>query len=119
MYATNLVAGDTNGFHDVFLRDTCLGAPAGCTPSTERVSVASDGTQANGDSGGPTAFDDPDRIAISANGRFVAFSSQASNLVADDTNELDDVFLRDTCIGVPVGCSHRLPAFRSIVTAAR
>lgn len=102
-YASNLVAGDTNGAHDVFLHDTCLGAPAGCAPSTTRVSVASDGSQGNGDSGGPT--DQPDRIAISANGRFVAFASQASNLVAGDTNGLDDVFLRDTCIGAPVGCA--------------
>ena len=103
-YGTNLVADDTNGVHDVFFRDTCQGAPAGCTPSTIRVSVASDGTQANGDSGGPTAFDDIDRIAISANGRLVAFSSHASNLVSDDTNVLDDVFLRDTCQGAPAGC---------------
>jgi trimeric autotransporter adhesin len=105
--ATNLVAGDTNGVPDVFLRDTCRGAPAGCISSTVRVSVASDGTQGNGLSGSPTVFGgvDVDRVAISADGRFVAFASQASNLVAGDTNNVDDVFLRDTCIAVPAGCT--------------
>jgi PKD repeat protein len=94
--ATNLVPGDTNGMSDVFVRDTCLGAPAGCTPSTIRVSVASDGTQGNYVSSSP---------AISADGRFVAFASGASNLVADDTNGAWDVFLRDTCLGAPAGCT--------------
>jgi Tol biopolymer transport system component len=104
--ASNLVAGDTNGVPDVFLRDTCLGVPAGCTPSTVRVSMASDGTQGNGLSGSPTVFGDTmDRVASSATGRFFAFASQASNLVADDTNKVDDVFLRDTCIAAPVGCT--------------
>lgn len=83
----NLVAGDTNGVADVFLRDTCRGA-AGCTPSTTRVSVATNGGEANGASGEP-AF----------TGRYVAFSSLASNLVTGDSNGVRDVFLRDTCIG--------------------
>jgi hypothetical protein len=51
-----------------------------------RISVAADGTEANGDSNTPV---------LSANGRFVAFASAASNLVAGDTNGVDDVFLRD------------------------
>lgn len=93
--ATNLVAGDTNGFNDVFLRDTCRGAVA-CTPSTIRVSVASDGTEANSGSFGPPS--------ISPDGRFVAFASAANNLVPGDTNGLPDVFLRDTCIGA-VACT--------------
>lgn len=75
----NLVAGDTNAFIDVFVRDRQNG-------TTERVSVASDGTQANALSGSP---------AISSDGRYVAFVSQASNLVAGDTNGFIDVFVRD------------------------
>jgi hypothetical protein len=88
----NLVAGDTNGAADVFMRDTCRDSGAGCTPSTVRVSVTNTGGQANGASGEP-AF----------TGRYVAFTSLASNLVPGDTNGLQDVFLRDTCIGEP-GC---------------
>jgi len=95
--ASNLVAGDTNGVGDVFVRDTCLGVSAGCTPSTTRVSVASDGTQGNAGSGFP--------LAVSANGRFIAFSSAASNLVAGDTNGATDMFVRDTCFGAPAGCT--------------
>jgi len=87
-----LVAGDSNGAADVFVRDTCRGGGAGCTPSTVRVSVTNAGGQANGASGEP-AF----------TGRYVAFTSLASNLVQGDTNGLQDVFLRDTCIGEP-GC---------------
>jgi len=88
----NLVAGDTNGVADVFLRDTCRGAGAGCTPSTVRVSVTNAGGEANGTSGEPVFT-----------GRYVAFTSLASNLVAGDTNGLQDVFLHDTCLGEP-GC---------------
>jgi hypothetical protein len=88
----NLVAGDTNGVADVFLRDTCRGAGVQCMPSTTRVSVTNIGGQANGASGEPVFT-----------GRYVAFSSLASNLVPGDTNGLQDVFIRDTCLGEP-GC---------------
>ncbi len=81
--ATNLVDGDTNGVSDVFVRDRETG-------TTERVSVASDGTQANGHS--PSC-------AISADGRYVAFSSHATNLVASDTNGQEDIFVRDRVAG--------------------
>lgn len=86
----NLVAGDTNGVADVFLRDTCRGAGAQCTPGTTRVSVTNTGGQANGASGEPVFT-----------GRYVAFSSLADNLVPGDTNGLQDVFIRDTCLGEP------------------
>jgi Tol biopolymer transport system component len=81
--ASNLVAGDTNGAKDVFVRDRVAGA-------TTRVSIGAGGTQANGSSAQPS---------ISANGRYVAFGSIASNLVAGDTNGTVDVFVRDrvTC----------------------
>ncbi len=94
--ATNLVAGDTNGFWDAFVRDTCVGAPAGCIPSTTRVSVANDGSQANEGAGRPL---------ISANGRFLSFVSTSNNLVAGYTNSQQDVFVRDTCAGAPAGCT--------------
>jgi len=75
-----LVADDTNGKNDIFVRDLQL-------QRTTRVSVASDGTQGNDHS-----FGFPD---ISADGRFVAFWSHASNLVAGDGNGVADVFVHD------------------------
>ena len=102
--ASNLVSGDTKGQFDVFLRDTCLGAAAGCVPATHRVSVASDGTEGDGDSGNTSA--NPELgVSISGNGRYVAFVSAASNLVPGDTNGVDDVFVRDTCLGAAAGCT--------------
>lgn len=87
--AGNLVAGDTNGLEDVFVRDRLLGR-------TERVSVSSSGAQATGGAGQP---------AISANGRFVAFSSAASNLVPGDRTGHSDVFVRDRQRGTTVRVS--------------
>ena len=78
--AGNLVAGDTNERPDVFVRDRIARV-------TTRVTVATGGAQANGDSRGP--------VTLSANGRYVAFGSDARNLVAGDTNERPDVFVRD------------------------
>jgi Tol biopolymer transport system component len=78
-FASNLVAGDTNGTGDVFLRDRKAQV-------TRRISVGPGGQQANGGSLEP---------AISADGRFVAFQSVASNLVPGDTNRTWDVFVRD------------------------
>ena len=77
--ASNLVSDDTNGARDVFVRDLQTG-------ETTRVSVDSSGTEANGDSFAP---------ALSSDGRYVAFSSAASNLVPIDTNDANDVFVRD------------------------
>jgi Tol biopolymer transport system component len=81
--ATNLVSGDTNGYADVFVRDRFTG-------TTQRVSVASGGAQANGMS---------QYTVISADGRCVAFQSAASNLVAGDTNGVDDIFVHDRALG--------------------
>ncbi|MGH2706334.1 MAG: RHS repeat-associated core domain-containing protein [Actinomycetota bacterium] len=80
--ATNLVTGDTNGFADIFLRDTT-------TATTAMVSVSSSGALANGDSSG---------VTISGDGRYVGFRSNATNLVSGDTNAVDDIFLRDTAL---------------------
>jgi Tol biopolymer transport system component/PKD repeat protein len=82
-WASNLVADDTNGTWDIFVHDRQTG-------ETERVSVASDGTQGNDRSSYP---------ALSADGRYVAFESQASNLVADDTNLVQDIFVHDRQTG--------------------
>ena len=84
--ASNLVAGDTNGVEDVFVRDRVSGA-------TTRVSVATDGTQANGGTGGSSA------PAITADGRYVSFFSWAYNLVAGDTDNVGDVFVHDRLTG--------------------
>jgi Tol biopolymer transport system component len=79
--ATNLVAGDTNGVTDIFVRDQVAG-------TTQRVNTGAGGVQANG----------PSRVffsSISTDGRYVVFSSRATNLVAGDTNGVEDVFVRD------------------------
>lgn len=77
--ADHLVAGDTNGAADVFVLDRETG-------QFERVSIATDGTQADEDSSDPS---------ISPDGRFVTFWSAASTLVAGDTNGARDIFLHD------------------------
>jgi hypothetical protein len=111
--ASNLVPGDTNDAWDVFVRDTCLDywtsdPIQGCTAATTRISVAPDGSQANGDSGA-TAMSPEGPVAVSFGGRYVAFVSSATNLVAGDTNGVDDVFLADTCRddrwGAVAGCT--------------
>ncbi len=82
-YASDLVKQDTNRKIDVFIRDLE-------TQETTRVSVASKGSQGNDASYG--AF-------ISANGRYVAFNSEATNLVKGDTNKATDVFVYDRDTG--------------------
>jgi len=81
--ATNLVDGDTNASNDIFVRDTLLG-------TTSLVSVSSNGTQGSAASVSPT---------ISTDGRYIAFSSSATNLVDNDTNGKDDIFVRDMVSG--------------------
>jgi len=81
--ASDLVPGDGNGREDVFVRD--LGAG-----TTTRVSVNTNGGDSGGNSGGPS---------ISADGRYVAFFSAASDLVPGDGNGRDDVFVRDLGAG--------------------
>jgi Tol biopolymer transport system component len=76
----NLVPRDTNGVFDIFVHDRLSG-------KTQRVSVSSTGGQANAESGGGESF--------SADGRYVAFNSLATNLVGNDRNEITDVFIRD------------------------
>lgn len=82
--ATNLVPGDTNGRTDVFVRHVASGI-------VERISVDSLGGQADGDS---------DRPSLSADGRYVAFRSDADDLVPGDTNGRSDVFVHDRLTGL-------------------
>ncbi len=82
-YSTNLVAGDTNGAYDVYVRDMVGG-------TTTRASVSSDGTGAD-----YTSY----QASISGDGRYVAFTSAATNLVSGDTNGADDVFVHDCQTG--------------------
>jgi Tol biopolymer transport system component len=87
-YSTNLLGpgGDTNGVADVFVRDRQMA-------TIERVSVGPGGLEADGGSGSPS---------ISADGRFVAFVSSATNLLGPggDTNGFDDVFVHDRQTGI-------------------
>ncbi len=81
--ASSVVAEDTNEKQDVFVRDLLLG-------TTTRASVASEGTEANGSSGS---------ASVSSDGRFVVFASEADNLVPDDQNRTQDIFVRDLLLG--------------------
>ncbi|MGH8992067.1 MAG: TolB family protein, partial [Acidimicrobiia bacterium] len=82
--ATNLVSGDTNGNYDIFVRDTVSG-------STTRVNVSASGVQASGgNSLSPS---------ISGDGRWVAFSAGATNLVSGQDNGTQDVYLKDLQTG--------------------
>ncbi|HVM95535.1 MAG TPA: hypothetical protein VMT89_04055, partial [Candidatus Acidoferrales bacterium] len=89
--ATNLSSSvhDTNGKYDVYIRDRHLGI-------TELVSVGPGGLLGDGDS-----YVTPEALAVSADGRFVVFASAATNLLGPglDTNNVDDVFLRDRQAG--------------------
>jgi len=78
----------------IMLRDTCLGVQNGCTPSTKLMSVAADNTPGNADSHTPV---------ISADGRYIAFSSAATNLL-EGAPAGRQVYLRDTCAGASASC---------------
>ena len=81
--AANLVSGDTNGITDVFVKNLQTGA-------IRRANTTASGGQGNDDAGNPT---------ISADGRYVAFRSYATNLVAGDTNSQQDIFVKDLQTG--------------------
>src|SRR6187549_1200263 len=83
---SHLVSNDTNNWNDVFLRDRQTG-------ELRRISVASDGSQGNHYSAFPI---------ISANGRYVAFNSCATNFDPNDTNNSCDLFINDWQTGATV-----------------
>ena len=78
--ASNLVADDTGGYWDIFVKELQTGL-------ITRVSTSSSGVQGNNHS--------ESVIGISADGRFVVFKSDASNLVGDDNNSTSDIFIKD------------------------
>src|SRR5262245_57058050 len=82
--ASNLVSGDTNNKTDIFIRDLATGL-------TERVSVSSSGAQGNSYSYS---------AVMSSDGKVVAFTSDASNLVSGDTNDSSDAFVHDLTTGL-------------------
>lgn len=82
-HATNLIANDGNEAEDVFLRDRLA-------ESTERVSIARSGEEGDGASGDPS---------LSDGGRYVAFTSEATNLVPGDSNGVSDVYVKDRATG--------------------
>jgi hypothetical protein len=83
-HASNLVAGDTNNATDAFVWERDTG-------QFRRASVAGDGTEGNGATS---------RVWLSGNGRYVLFISEASNVVANDTNETADLFRHDLWSGM-------------------
>lgn len=89
--ASRLVPGDTNGRNDAFVRDAA-------TDTTILASVGLGGRPADGDTG---------MAALSRNGRYVVFTSDATNLVVGSTTTNSDVFLRDLATRTTVAVSVR------------
>jgi len=83
-----------NQVSQILLKDTCLGDSSGCSVNTRVVSVAADGTAGNADS---------HNVAVTPDGRFVAFSSAATNLV-EGAPAGRQVYVHDTCIGADNTC---------------
>jgi hypothetical protein len=83
-----------NEHAQVFLRDTCEGAAPGCQPRTTLLSVAADGAAANDESHAPS---------MSSDGRYVAFSSAATNVI-ENAPSGRQIYLRDTCAGAGESC---------------
>ncbi|MFO0935769.1 MAG: FG-GAP-like repeat-containing protein [Gemmataceae bacterium] len=82
--ASNMVAGDTNTYTDIFMKNLATG-------TVVRISLAADGTQANGNSFNPV---------FSPDGKKVAFESDATNLVSGDTTTYREIFIKDLATGV-------------------
>jgi Tol biopolymer transport system component len=88
-FSAALVAGDVNGLWDVFVYDHTAG-------TRQRVSLTSTGGERNQGSESASRVVAP---TISGNGRYVAYATTATNVVAGDTNGLQDVFVVDTTTG--------------------
>ena len=101
--ATNLSSTPGNGLSQVYLTQNCFGA-ASCTPQTTMISVA--GSAAG--SGGISGSDHP---SISADGRFVAFESDDTNLASGATQAVEQIYLYDSCnsvFGAVKNCTPKL-----------
>ncbi|MFO0985218.1 MAG: hypothetical protein U1E76_26395 [Planctomycetota bacterium] len=106
--ASNLVAGDTNGKRDVFIRDVQA-------KQTSLVSLGDQGQQGNGDSGPAT---------VSGSGSLITFHSFSSNLVPNDTNNVSDVFVRNRGAGTTRrisvatdGTEGNLPSYLPVISS--
>lgn len=97
--ATDLVSGFAfdGSTPQVFLSTSCVTAFTGCTPTTSLISVSSDGSSAGSGASG--------QASISADGRFIAFASTATNLVAGATTGAQEIYVRDTCASAGSGCT--------------
>lgn len=94
-------AASQSGHSQIFARDTCQAADSSCQQRTILISSALDGTAASDDSHSPS---------MSSDGRYVAFSSAAANLVTETGTSIGtgtgrQVYLRDTCFGVSGSCT--------------
>lgn len=101
--SSNLVEGDTNGKLDIFLSDRATG-------TTKRISLGAGGAQANNDSYAPY---------VSLDGKYVLFTSKATNLTtAADSNAAEDLFLYDALGGTIERVAEFVPARSSPATGA-
>ena len=90
-----VVYGSQQGqINQILLKDTCVGISSGCSVNTRVVSVAADGTAGNADS---------HNAVVTPDGRYVAFSSAATNLVEGAASGRQ-VYVHDTCIGAENSC---------------
>ncbi|HUO34555.1 MAG TPA: IPT/TIG domain-containing protein [Candidatus Acidoferrum sp.] len=97
--ARNIVSGPSG---NIFVRDTCLGVVASCKPHTQAIDLSPDGSAPNGEAGS--------QLSLSADGRFVAFSSYATNLTSQSaaaSAAVTNLYIRDLCLGAdaPAGCT--------------
>src|SRR5579864_4462963 len=102
--ATNLASGATNGLSQVYLAQNCLGSGGNCTAKVTLISSGSSGPGAGGVLGS-------DRPAISADGRFVVFESDDTNLVSGAMQAVEQIYLDDTCntiFGAVSNCTPKL-----------
>lgn len=111
--ATNLTSTPTNGLSQVYLTQNCLGA-ANCTPQTTLISAASGAAGSGGVNGSQLPV-------ISADGRYIAFESDDTNLVSTASHKVEQIYLYDSCnsLSGPVkGCTPQMTLVSSNGTAA-
>jgi len=102
--ATNLTSNSTNGLSQVYLTQNCFGSGGSCTAKTTLISAGSGGAGSGGVIGS-------DRPAISADGRYVVFESDDTNLVSGATQPIEQIYLYDTCnsiFGAVTGCTPKM-----------
>jgi WD40-like Beta Propeller Repeat len=93
-FVTYAARQDGNSNTQILLRDTCIGAKTECTPSTQVISVNAENAVGNGDS---------HDAVMTSDGRYIAFSSAATNLISNAPAGRQ-VYFRDTCQGATTTC---------------